>query len=241
MATDLVWLNMKRGSWIYTAPLLNIYDWLVPGLLNRFVWRVDTPLLHGQYRRCMGARHLDIGTGTGFFLKRCLADPGRRSVESLILMDASEASLDHACRQLAPHHPETVAVDVTAANSAARIAGCCVDSVSASYLIHCLPGGMRSIQPMLDGVRSALSEDGVFFGSTIPGTLARRRLLPRMTAAFFRWIGVFGNASDSPELLRQLLEKHFDEVETVQSGAVLLFEARCRSDRLGGMRDGATT
>lgn len=232
---------MKRGSWIYTAPLLNVYDWLVPGLLNRFVWRVDTSLLHGQYRRCVGARHLDIGTGTGFFLKRCLAEPARRSLECLTLMDASEASLDHACRQLAPHHAETVAIDVTAANSAARIADCCVDSVSASYLIHCLPDGMRSIQPMLGGVRTALSEGGVFFGSTIPGSLARRRLLPRMTAAFFRWIGVFGNATDSPELLKQLLEKHFDEVKTVQSGAVLLFEARCRSNRSGNVGEGALT
>ena len=67
-----------RGQSEYTPTLLRVYDPFVLGFAARFVWRCPTPrLLHG-YHHHIRDHHLDVGPGTGYFLKRSGLAPGSR-------------------------------------------------------------------------------------------------------------------------------------------------------------------
>jgi hypothetical protein len=50
---------------IYTRRLLAVYDALILGFYLRWVWRCPRAVLAECYRADTGARHLDVGPGTG--------------------------------------------------------------------------------------------------------------------------------------------------------------------------------
>jgi ubiquinone/menaquinone biosynthesis C-methylase UbiE len=85
-----------RGQSNYTRALLALYDPLVLGLAARFVWRCPTARLVAGYRQHIGARHLDVGPGTGYFLERA----GLRARSPVTIVDPNANVLAHASRRL---------------------------------------------------------------------------------------------------------------------------------------------
>ena len=55
----------------YSPWVLRAYDAWVHGVSNRCFWRCSTDRILGLYDENVGARHLDVGVGTGYFLDRC--------------------------------------------------------------------------------------------------------------------------------------------------------------------------
>lgn len=68
-----------------TPWFLRLYDPLVLGFFARVVWRCPTRRLVAHYARHVGRRHLDIGPGTGYFLKHARLPTGVH----ITLVDAS--------------------------------------------------------------------------------------------------------------------------------------------------------
>ncbi|UNI16555.1 hypothetical protein JDV02_002981 [Purpureocillium takamizusanense] len=96
------------GSAVYSPLLLSIYDAVVLGFSNTYVWRCPTDeVLLPLFESAMGEHHLDVGVGTGYFPATAMARRGGGAASSssppcrsLTLVDANPTALDTARRRV---------------------------------------------------------------------------------------------------------------------------------------------
>ncbi len=216
--------DVEAGQAVYTPLTLRLYDLVVLGFSNRFLWRCPTSLLRAHYDAHVGACHLDVGVGTGYFLDRA-----RWPVDAprITLLDLNAHSLAAAARRIGRYRPETVQADCLAPWPVAGQ----FDSVGLGYLLHCLPGRIPEKAVVLDHAAAALADGGTVFGATIlQGDAPRSGAAQRLMNLYNRK-GIFSNAGDTFADLRAALEARFSEVTLTRSGAVALFAARSPSAR----------
>ena len=60
--------QVTAGQAVYSKRVLRIYDFVVLGVSNRFIWKCPTQRLEQHYNQHITANHLDVGVGTGYFL-----------------------------------------------------------------------------------------------------------------------------------------------------------------------------
>ena len=89
------------GQAIYSPATLALYDLVVLGVSNRFIWRCPTRGMLALYDRHVSDEHLDIGVGTGWYLDKCKFSSGR---PELSLMDLNASSLAAAACRIARRH-----------------------------------------------------------------------------------------------------------------------------------------
>ncbi|MEM8854897.1 MAG: hypothetical protein AAGD34_14435, partial [Pseudomonadota bacterium] len=87
---------IAKGTAAYTPRTLRLYDLVVHGISNRFLWRCPTERLREQHRALVADPHLEVGVGTGFFLD----DPAIDENIRLTLFDANPHCLAHGARRL---------------------------------------------------------------------------------------------------------------------------------------------
>ncbi|WP_407357607.1 hypothetical protein [Proteus mirabilis] len=77
-------LDTHNGVKVYTPTALKLYDWWVLNISNRYAWRCDTDkYLLPHFKNNLGENHMDIGVGTGFYLKRALANINKIALTDL--------------------------------------------------------------------------------------------------------------------------------------------------------------
>lgn len=97
--------TQQSGAKVYNPFTLSLYDWWVLNISNKYAWKcpTDTRLLP-FFLHHMGETHLDIGVGTGYYLKHAPA------THAISLMDLNPDSLKIAAsrvgviRKSAPHY-----------------------------------------------------------------------------------------------------------------------------------------
>src|SRR5687768_2247896 len=95
--------QVEAGQAVYSKRTLAVYDFVVLGVSNRFIWKCRTPLLEAHYNKHITAQHLDVGVGTGRFLDRCrYPSPTPR----VALMDLNAEALAFASRRISRYRPE---------------------------------------------------------------------------------------------------------------------------------------
>lgn len=124
------------GHEIYTNNVLKIYDLWVLGFSNHFLWKCPTKYIEDMFIQHTTTNHLDIGVGTGYYLKKCLDDSSRR----LALLDFNQNSLNKASLRISSFEPE-----IYQANILESLNLDCdkFDSMSINYLLHCLKGNLE--------------------------------------------------------------------------------------------------
>lgn len=212
--------EVVAGQAIYTPKLLSIYDLLVLGLSNRFIWKCPTPGLLTHYSRHVSGNHLDVGVGTGYFLDKCrfpIATP------RLALMDLNENALAFAAHRAARYRPQTYVRNVLEpiAFDDKRF-----DSVGVNYLLHCLPGDMTAKCCVFDHLKPLMNPGATIFGSTLLQGGVTRSAAARALMAFYNSKGVFSNTQDDLDTLQRELEKRFSDVQIEVVGCGALFSAR---------------
>lgn len=212
--------RIQAGADSYRRPMLAAYDLFVLGMMSRFMWRCPRGRMLGHYHRNVGATHLDIGPGTGWFMDKC-----RFPVESpsITLLDLNEVVLATAAHRIRRYAPQTRVGD---AFKPFALGDARYDSVGMNFVLHCLPGTMAQKAVVFDHVIPRLRPGAVVFGSTVLGegphhTKRSGRLLAKLNRS-----EVFSNLGDRMEDLEQQLRARFSDVETVRSGTVCLFTAR---------------
>ncbi|MGW0771470.1 class I SAM-dependent methyltransferase [Streptomyces sp. NPDC002676] len=209
----------------YRRPMLAAYDMFVLGMMSRFMWRCPRGRMLTHYNRQVSASHLDIGPGTGWFLNKCRF-PAKSP--SITLVDLNEVVLATAAHRIRRYRPETLVGDAFKpfALGSARF-----DSVGMNFLLHCLPGSMRQKAVVFDQVVPFLQPGARVFGSTVLGTGPHHTKRSAKLLAKLNRSEVFSNLDDRMEDLDEQLRARFTDVETVRSGAVCLFSARCPGAR----------
>ena len=214
-------VNTGPGAAIYSSLVLKIYDTWVLGFSNRWAWQCSTDkVLLPFYRSCVGPRHLDVGVGTGYYLRHS----DLHGVKNLALLDLNQNSLRAAALRSGRADVESLRGDVM--QPLQIMQGKQFDSIALFYLLHCLPGSMADKQCVLRHLTPCLSADGVLYGATILGTAAGHRGIGRYLMNLYNRKGIFGNRDDTLEGLRQILADQFEEVTISRHGQVALFTAR---------------
>ena len=212
--------QIEAGQAIYTRPMLAVYDLVVLGISARFVWKCPAALVEAHYNRHVTSNHLDVGVGTGYFLDRCRFPSATPRVA---LMDLNPNALEFASRRISRYQPETYRRNVLDAISldAPRF-----DSVGINYVLHCLPGSIRSKSVVFDHLHGMMNPNGVLFGSTLlQGGVTRSWLATRLMAIYNRR-GIFSNERDDLDGLTQALTQRFRDASVAVVGCVALFSGR---------------
>ncbi len=212
--------RISAGQAVYTPFTLNVYDYVVLGFSNRFLWRCPTSKLEAMYDRNVSDDHLDVGVGTGYFL-----DKATWPVEQpqITLLDLNANSLEAASRRIGRYKPETFAANVFEPLPTGRK----YRSVGLCYLLHCLPGAMAEKAPaVFDNVIEVTEAGGRIFGATILQGDAQRSVAAQALMNFYNRKGIFSNSSDTFAALENVLRERFEKFTTRRHGAVVIFEAQ---------------
>jgi 2-polyprenyl-3-methyl-5-hydroxy-6-metoxy-1,4-benzoquinol methylase len=212
--------QVEAGQAVYTKRTLPIYDFVVLGVSNRFIWHCPTRRIEAHYNQHLSANHLDVGVGTGYFLDRCRFPAGNPRVA---LMDLNPETLAFASRRIARYRPETYRRNVL---EPIPFDADKFDSVGINYLLHCLPGSMESKAVVFGHLKALMNPNAVLFGSTILHNGIDRKWSARRLMAVYNKKGIFSNREDDLDGLRRGLEGRFKDVSVEVIGCVALFSAR---------------
>lgn len=211
--------SVEAGQAVYSPFVLSVYDAFVLGFSNHVLWRCPTAELKALYDRNVGARHLDIGVGTGYFLDRARWPV---PTPAITLLDLNPNSLAAAASRIGRYAPRTVVADALAPlPDLGRF-----DSVGLCYLLHCLPGAIPAKAAVFDHVRPLLAPGAHVFGATIVQGDAPRGWAAQRLMELYNSKGIFSNRDDRAEDLEAALRSRFADVRVGLEGAVALFEAR---------------
>jgi len=214
------WEQVEAGQAVYSKLTLAIYDWFVLGFSNRFIWRCQFEHILALYNRHVTANHLDVGVGTGYFLDRCRFPHDR---PRLGLVDLNQNCLDVASRRLTRYRPTVYRTDALApiVLDIPR-----VDSISVTYVLHCLPGTIKTKGALLRNLTPFLNRGGTLFGATLlTGGVDRSRAAQRLMA-FYNSRGIFTNDHDDLLGLKNMLSEHLTAVHIDVVGCAALFSGR---------------
>jgi hypothetical protein len=211
--------DIEAGQAVYTPRVLRLYDLLVLGLSNRFIWKCPTPRLLAFYDAHVTGNHLDVGVGTGYFLDRCHFPAASPRVA---LMDLNENALRFAANRIARAAPKTFRRNVL---EPIVFDAEPFDSIGVNYLLHCLPGAIEEKAIVFDHLRPLMRDGAILFGSTLLQGGVARSAAARRLMAFYNAKGVFSNARDDLDGLRSALEARFRDVSIEVVGCAALFSA----------------
>lgn len=217
---DVTAKQVEAGQAVYSKRTLEVYDLVVLGISNRWIWKCPTRGLEQHYDQHVSANHLDVGVGTGYFLDRCrFPSPTPR----VALMDLNAQSLAFAAHRVGRYKPETYRRNVLEpiAIDAGRF-----DSAGLNYLLHCLPGRIESKAVVFDHLKPLMNANAVVFGSTLlQGGVPRSWFAQRLMAVYNKK-GIFANEHDDLEGLHRALTSRFRDVSMRVVGCAALFSGR---------------
>ncbi|GAA1953639.1 class I SAM-dependent methyltransferase [Amycolatopsis minnesotensis] len=201
------------GGWVLTW-----YDLFVLGVVCPVVWRCPRREMLAAYDRNVGARHLDLGPGTGYFLARCRYPV---DVPELALVDLNDSVLTRSARRVTRYSPTRFRRDVFEPLDLGERR---FDSVGMNFLLHCLPGGMAAKGRVFDHVLPYLEPGGRIFGSTVLAEGVRHGPLAARALESLNSDGTMHNQDDSLDRLDKVLAARFGDYRLRTRGSVCFFE-----------------
>ena len=215
---DKLDFETRKGA-SYPPWVLAIYDVYVLGLSNTWVWRCPTRTILASFRRHVTPSHLDVGVGSGYYLRKGLPN----DVQRLGLVDLSDHSLAAAACCVQHVVPEVYRRNVLkpwALNCQP------FSSLSMNYLLHCVPGNLREKGVVLTHALAWLAEQGTLFGSTIVSAGVQHNAAARQLLRIYNSKGIFHNTDDTLSDLSTLLHDHLQGVRLEVRGSVALFSGQ---------------
>jgi 2-polyprenyl-3-methyl-5-hydroxy-6-metoxy-1,4-benzoquinol methylase len=212
--------EIKAGQAIYSKLFLSVYDFMVLGILCRFVWKCPSRFILDNYTRNISANHLDVGVGTGYNLDHCKF-PSK--TPRLGLMDLNQNCLQVTGKRLERYSPEIYCRDVFEPfdTGSERF-----DSVALNGLLHCIPGTMKDKGVVFDNAKQVMNPGGVVFGCTILNKGVKKSVVAKLMLHIVNRKKVFSNLDDGLDDLREELSKRFENTSVDIIGCMALFSAQ---------------
>jgi len=204
------------GQSVYSKKVLSIYDLWVLGFSNTFLWKCPTKKIAAQFSKTVSDNHLDVGVGTGYYLKHHLPD----SIKRIGLMDLNENCLVSAEAALDAITPETYRHNIFEPPSSSIQP---FDSISLNYVLHCLPGTLAEKSIVFSNLSKLMSPGAVLFGSTILGKGTPMGYLARSLQRVYNHKKIFSNQGDDLASLEHALSVYFAQYRIEMVGSVALF------------------
>ena len=209
-----------KGSQAYTKQILALYDLIVLGISNRLAWKCPTKRLLKHYNQMVTANHLEVGVGTGYFLDRCKFPS---QTPRVALMDLNSNTLEFTSRRIARYNPKTYRRNIL---DPINLNVEKFDSVGINYVLHCVPGNLKTKSVALDYLKALMNPNAVLFGSTILQGGVSINWLAKRLMAIYNKKGIFSNQHDNLEDLKSALNQRFKDISVEVIGCVALFSGR---------------
>lgn len=229
MAIDGVGKDEADGAAVYNKAMLAVYDLYVLQLSNSLAWRCPRGRMLENYDQNLGATHLDIGPGTGWYLRNATFPVDSPAVT---LMDLNSNTMEMTSRRLAERN-------ITATTHVGSILQPIssdlgrFDSVAANFVFHCVPGTWAEKGVAVEHIAAVVADTGVFFGSTILSKGVKQNIAAKTLSALYNGpIKSFHNRKDDLDGLKIALEKAFGKVHIDVVGSVAIWSA-CQPRRAG--------
>jgi hypothetical protein len=205
------------GQAVYTPRMLRVYDSLVTKFSNSLIWRCPARRILEHYDRHVRASHLDVGPGTGYYLDRC-SFPS--TAPRITLVDPNLEVLRFAADRISRYQPAIHAAD---ALKPIDLEPASFSSIGLAYVLHCIPGSIRSKAIVFDNLIPLVEPGGVIFGTTILSQGVRHTRLGRNLMRIYNKKGIFANLEDDLAEMDRVLASRFERFELEVIGAVALF------------------
>jgi hypothetical protein len=223
--------EIEAGQAVYTRGTLSVYDIVVLGISNSFIWKCPSVKIEQHYNEHVSDNHLEVGVGTGYFPDRCHFPSQHPRVG---LMDMNTNTLAFASKRIARYQPETYIQNILEPIDHELKP---FDSIGINYLFHCVPGSMseKAVVPgsmsekavVFDHLVKLMRPGCKVFGSTILQGGVPRSWLARKLMNFYNKKGIFSNEQDDIGGLESALSERFNNVKIEVVGCVALFSAKC--------------
>ncbi|GGI82261.1 class I SAM-dependent methyltransferase [Legionella impletisoli] len=223
MASNISEQDIKAGQAVYTSLMLKLYNLWVLDISNRWIWCCSKKKQLKQFNQCVSSNHLDIGVGTGYYLKHCNWPPN----STLSLMDLNPTCLEVARKAIQGIETKTYLADIYKPQSALSNT---FNSISLNYLLHCLPGNMHTKSDAISNAVDMLKPGGVLFGATILADEALHTKVSRKLADFYNRKKIFSYQEDTLDALQAMLSSYLDSVEITVCGCVALFKGKKKNE-----------
>lgn len=205
---------------LYLNPLsFKYYDFLA-AIINKIAWRCPQEILKDDYRRYVGANHLEVGAKTGKMLNELNKPVGSFR---LSLVDLNLSSLKGSKKRLERYTPNVFQWNIFESES--RIPEK-FDSIAINRVLHCIPQGFYAKGILFFHLKNMLNKNGVLFGSTIVNKGCEHNIFSWLGSKIFNWIGLLNNKNDSVAELEKALRVYFRNVQIEVHGTTAIFSAR---------------
>lgn len=211
--------SISAGARYYGAITLPLYDLAVLRTVVQFAWQCPLQTERALYDRCVGARHLDVGVASGYFLDHArwpVAEP------EITLMDLNPNSTRYAAHRLRRYKISEIVGD---ALEPFPVAGE-FDSIGLFHLLHCIPGDLPAKAKVLKHASKVLKPDGVVFGANVTPVDCKPNIFAKMVLGFSHRLGALNNQRDSHADMETILHQNFTDVRIERVGCISLWEAR---------------
>jgi SAM-dependent methyltransferase len=204
---------------VYTRGKLSIYDKWVLGVFCPVVWRCPPGEMRRLYDDNAGARHLDVGPGTGYFVDRCRFPTDNPDIT---LLDLSTECLEMSARVLSRYRPKVCQANLM---EPLPLPAGQFDSVGMNLVFHTIPGGWDGKGIIFKHVAETMRPGGVLFGTSVLAEGVPMNGLTRKMLLEQHRRGNFQNQGDDPEGLKRQLATYFPSYQVRIRGAVAIFTA----------------
>ncbi|KAJ5497189.1 S-adenosyl-L-methionine dependent methyltransferase [Penicillium fimorum] len=202
---------------IYKSWDLLVYEIWVLGIVSTWAWGCSTTkYLLPQFRANVGKNHLDIGSGTGYYLRK----GGIPASTRLTLLDLERPALDLGLQRCGRPDARGLKADILQPLPVVEK----FDSVSMYYLLHCIPASVADKCAIFKHIKHNMTPNGVIHGANVLGKGVRND--GRFAAYVRRGVlkaGIFHNLNDNAYDFEHALRTNFEEVETRVVGSVFMF------------------
>jgi ubiquinone/menaquinone biosynthesis C-methylase UbiE len=192
---------------------------VVHGISNHLIWKCPTKIITENYKVNMTNNHLEIGVGTGYFLRKCKKINHDTTVT---LMDLNKDTLIYCFKKLYKltdkiiMHQGDIFTNQYMENQ--------YDSIAINYVLHCLPGNGTQKMKIFSYLEKYLKPGGVLFGSTIICD-GLQNPSAKALMKFYNDQGIFSNIEDTISVMKTILFMFFDKFQYQIVNNVFIFSA----------------
>lgn len=194
---------------------LFFYDYLVNDLNCSFAWKCNQKHILSNYSNITD-RHMEIGPGTGYFLKN-------KTFDTIQLIDINNDILTNASQNLTGNCSQinTFQHDIFT-SSLPQLSKC--NSIGLTYVLHCIPD---KIENNLDNlIHNIPFKNYNIYGASVIRDPVEKNMLAELELFWLNKMGIFNNDSDTYYGLCEFLENTGFNYNLKLEGYVAIFNIK---------------
>ena len=211
---------MFNNFWKYNnlvSKNIQKYDRLVNEINCEKVWKCSKKHIINNYNKNINCNHLEIGPGTGYFLKKKNLNV---NLNKLTLVDVNSKILNYSKNNLKSEYSD---INILSHNLFSYEIPSKVkfNSVGINYVLHCIPG---NLQTKLDKLIFNLGNNKYnLFGASVICDPLHMNPIAEYELIFLNALGIFNNNNDTYEELNEYLNNRNLNFSLKKQGYVAIF------------------